>query len=202
MSILSIRWQQTCQQLSITADPVLFDFIVSQYSEPHRHYHTLQHLSECFYYFDLVKAQANNAAAIEMAIWFHDIIYNVKANNNEVRSAQLAMDYLAPYNLPHTILTSIYQLIQVTDHKQQVKNLDEQIIVDVDLAILGASSVRFAEYQQQIRSEYSWVPYFLYKTKRKQILTTFLNQQPLYHTPKLATLLAKQASLNLSLATQ
>lgn len=199
---LSIRWQKTCEQLSIPAEPALFDFIVNQYSQPHRHYHTLQHLTECFYYFDLVRLEANNATAIEMAIWFHDIIYNVKANDNELRSAQLAMDCLAPYNLSHTTLTHINQLIQATDHRQQVKNLDERIIVDVDLAILGASSTRFSEYQQQIRAEYSWVPYFLYKTKREQILTTFLNQQPLYYTPTLAKLLAEQAAINLCLATR
>lgn len=197
---LQDRWMETCQQLGIVVDQTIFIKLVNHYSQAHRHYHTLQHLEECFSYFDLVKEQATMPAAIEMALWLHDVIYDVKSPNNEQNSASWAVTCLQQLKLEQQYIDKIYQLIMVTAHQAAAKTQDEKIMVDVDLAILGAKPQRFAEYQQQIRKEYSWVPYFLYKIKRKAILKSFLERPVIYQTATLHNLLEKSARVNLTKA--
>lgn len=197
---LQNRWTETCQQLNVVTDQTVFIELVNHYSQAHRHYHTLQHLEECFSYFDMVKDQAEKPAAIEMALWFHDLIYEVKSHNNEQRSANWAIKKLQQLKVEQQYIHNIYQLIMLTAHQVKPVTQDEKIIVDVDLAILGAKSPRFAEYEQQIRKEYSWVPYFLYKMKRKAILRSFLERPAIYQTATLYNLLEKQARANLTKA--
>lgn len=195
---LQIRWIDSCQQLGVVPDQTIFIKLVHYYSHSDRHYHTLQHLQECFSYFDLVKDQAEVPTAVEMALWFHDAIYNVKGHNNEQLSAQWAVKCLQSLKVEQNIINQVQQLIMITTHQAMPQTTDEKIIVDVDLAILGATPQRFAEYEQQIRKEYSWVPCFLYKMKRKAILKSFMKRLAIYQTAKLFNLLEQQARDNLS----
>jgi predicted metal-dependent HD superfamily phosphohydrolase len=70
------------------------------------------------------------------------------------------------------------------------------LLVDIDLAILGADPVRFAEYDRQV-AEYAWVPRLVYGFKRKQVLRGFLDQAFIYATPHFRQLLEAQARSNL-----
>src|SRR5437660_7778156 len=64
--------------------------LVSFYSEPHRHYHNQGHISECLDEFDASRYLARRPLAVELAIWFHDAIYETRAADNEEKSADLA----------------------------------------------------------------------------------------------------------------
>ena len=77
---------------------------------------------------------------------------------------------------------------------------DEQVLVDVDLAILGAAPARFAEYELQIREEYAHVPGFLFRMKRRAILKSFLDRLAIYSTPLLREQLESRARINLATA--
>ncbi len=68
------------------------------------------------------------------------------------------------------------------------------------MAILGATSKRFIEYQQQIQCEYHWVDSEIYQHKHKQVLTHFFLQQPLYQTTFFQDHFEFQAKQNLTLA--
>ncbi len=70
-------------------------------------------------------------------------------------------------------------------------------MLDIDLAILGASSARFFEYEIQIQHEYSWVDFSTYRSKRAQILNEFYQQTPLYQTHFFQDKLEQQAKQNL-----
>ena len=71
-------------------------------------------------------------------------------------------------------------------------------LVDIDLAILGVSPARFAEYDAQVAAEYAWVPRLVYRFKRKQVLQSFLQRDAIYATPHFHQLLEAQARRNLS----
>jgi predicted metal-dependent HD superfamily phosphohydrolase len=60
---------------------------------------------------------------------------------------------------------------------------DAKLIVDIDLAILGATPERFAEYETQVRQEYAWLPSPVYKRERGRILNGFLKRKNIYSTP-------------------
>src|SRR5262245_5292010 len=81
-------WRAMWKRLGAAAsDAVLFDDIVAAYREPHRHYHTLQHLDECFAKLQTLRAAARHPEEIDLALWFHDAIYDVARTDNEARSA-------------------------------------------------------------------------------------------------------------------
>ena len=47
---------------------------------------------------------------------------------------------------------------------------DAQLLVDIDLSILGSPAERFERYDQDVRKEYAWVPGFRYQEARAQVL--------------------------------
>jgi len=59
---------------------------------------------------------------------------------------------------------------------------DAAVLVDVDLSILGQGEKRFAEYEEQIRQEYDWVPAAIFASKRAEILESFLARKFIFHT--------------------
>jgi predicted metal-dependent HD superfamily phosphohydrolase len=77
---------------------------------------------------------------------------------------------------------------------------DEQLLVDIDLAILAADDERFAEYERQIRAEYAFVPEATFVARRRSILAAFLDRERIYSTPRLHDELERPARANLARA--
>lgn len=175
----------------------LRDELLACYAEPQRHYHTQQHLEECLALLEQVRDLAEHPEEVEMALWFHDAIYDVKGSGNEERSAEWAHRALVAAGAAPTAAERVRQLVLVTRHDGVPGNVDEQVLVDIDLAILGAERPRFDEYERQIRDEYAFVPGFLFRRKRRQILRTFLDRPVLYSTAMLRERLEARARENL-----
>lgn len=169
------RWQEMWKALGAAhRDPKLRDELIARYREPHRKYHTLQHLEECFEKFDEVRALAEHPAEIELALWFHDAIYDVKRRDNEKKSADWARKSALAAGTPADACERVHALVMATRHKAIPRGTDAEILVDVDLSILGAAPERFDQYERQVRQEYAWVPEFLYRRERTAILKEFL----------------------------
>jgi predicted metal-dependent HD superfamily phosphohydrolase len=94
----------------------------------------------------------------------------------------------------------VHALVMATRHTALPVGGDEQLLVDIDLAILGAAPARFAEYEQQIREEYGHVPDGLFRPKRRAILRSFLERPRLYSTPQFHAALEDTARANLQRA--
>lgn len=156
--------------------------VLARYAEPHRHYHTQQHLAECLALFDETCALAADAAAVELALWFHDAIYDVPGHGNEERSADWAFDALQAAGAREGLPASVRRLVLCTRHDALPDAGDECLVVDIDLAILGAGPERFAQYERQIRTEYADVPEALFRSKRGEILRAFLARPAIYGT--------------------
>lgn len=203
MSLLQTSWQRCWHALSATGDGAAhFQWLMNAYQQPQRKYHTLQHLEECLRLLDANFHLAERPAEVEMALWFHDAVYDVKGSSNEAQSAQAATDALLPAGVDQAAIERIGELILATRHAVLPTGTDQQLLVDIDLAILGAEPQRFAEYELQIREEYRWVPKAEFCRKRSEILQMFLARTPLYHTPPLRQQLQEQAHGNLRLSIQ
>ncbi len=175
----------------------LMSQILERYSESHRQYHTLQHLKECLDLAEKFSDLSENPLIVEIALWFHDAIYDVKMPNNEEKSAVFAETELKQRGIDSEIIQRVSQLILITRHSVQPKTSDEEILADIDLAILGANNARFLQYEQQIRREYDWVPESLYQVKRREILQAFLNRDHIYNTPRFRDIYEDKARENL-----
>lgn len=182
MTLLT-RWQSMWRQLgALQSDDKLFARLVECYSEPHRRYHTVQHLHECFTHLDEVRSLAEQAGEVEVALWFHDAIYDTRRKDNEERSAAWARSSALSSGLPPERADRIAELIVATKHDAVAVGTDASLLVDIDLAILGADTARFDEYEVQVREEYAWVPKPFYRKARRQILQQFLDRERIYST--------------------
>lgn len=178
----------------------LRDALIQRYAEPQRRYHTQQHLAECLQLFDEARALAQHAAEVELALWFHDAIYELRGSDNEGRSADWAHEALVAAGVAGDAALRVRELVLATRHDALPQGQDAQLLVDIDLSILGAEPARFAEYEQQIRAEYGFVPGFLFRHKRRAILQAFLDRPQLYATPFMHERFEAQARINLGLA--
>ena len=67
-----------------------FADLAARYSEPTRHYHDLQHLEEVLDTVGRFQDQARDSAALGLAAWYHDAVYDTRAHDNEEKSAAFA----------------------------------------------------------------------------------------------------------------
>ena len=92
----------------------------------------------------------------------------------------------------------VRDLVLATKHDAVPETVDARLLVDVDLAILGAPRGRFAEYEAQVRREYAWVPEPAFRTARAKILGEFLARPAIYSTPGFRGRLEARARENLA----
>ena len=194
------HWLRAWNELQHTPPRSLYEQLLQAYSEPQRHYHTLQHLAECLQLQSDSAHLAQHPAEIAIALWFHDAVYDVKAHDNEARSADWAVAALQAAGVSVEVQTRVHALIMATEHTAAPLAGDAALLVDIDLAILGATPARFAEYERQIRQEYAWVPEEVFVEKRRAVLQGFLAMPHIYSTAFFQQHRAAQARSNVQTA--
>ncbi|WP_128003647.1 HD domain-containing protein [Piscinibacter defluvii] len=197
--VLRRSWSRIAAAFSAALEhSSLRENLTSRYAEPRRSYHTLQHLEECLTWFEASAHLAAQPQEVEAALWFHDAVYEPRAPGNEDLSASLAETSLVAAGASHEAARRVAALVLVTKHTALPASPDEQLLVDIDLCILGASAPRFAEYEQQVRAEYEFVPEAVFKQKRSAILRSFLARPRIYGTEFFYSRLEQQARINLA----
>lgn len=187
----------------------VWPIIEAHYSEPHRAYHTLEHISELLGHLDPVMSEHPNARALELACWFHDIIYVTKlpaAKNNEFLSAR-AMLSLLKQHAPHFFEAEFGQvalaaelILATRSHQvessfllgQPLSKMTAEQFLDADLSILASDPARFARYDQQIafewKPEHSGIAAEAYTAGRHKALAHFLDRPQLFYSEAFAHL--------------
>jgi len=193
-------WEQVLQTLGIeqVKAQTTFTALAEAYNSPGRVYHTLDHIQDVLEWIEKLRNRAADLPTIQLAAWFHDSIYDPHAADNEERSAVYAQSLLSSLALPSETVQAVSQMILSTKtHWTEASKRDCQILLDADLAILGASVLRYDTYAQAIRQEYSWVPEISYRTGRAQVLQMFLQRARIYWTEPMYTALEEQARENI-----
>lgn len=175
-------WRRAWTALGASAPAGLGERLLDCYAEPQRKYHTLQHLGECIGHFEAAIDLARHPGEVEVALWFHDAIYELKRQDNELQSASWAAKELQAAGLPAPVAERAHALIMATRHAALPETGDGRVLVDVDLSILGAGADRYAQYAAQVREEYVWVPGWIFRRKRKALLREFLARESIYGT--------------------
>jgi predicted metal-dependent HD superfamily phosphohydrolase len=141
---------------------------------------------------------AERLAEVQLALWFHDAIYDTRAQDNEERSARWAAESLSGADAPGEAAARVHALVMVTRHAAVPSGADAELLVDVDLSILGAPEARFAEYERQVRQEYAWVPEAGFRKARARVLESFLARPRIYSTSWFKRRLEERARANLA----
>jgi predicted metal-dependent HD superfamily phosphohydrolase len=172
------------------------------YRSDQRHYHGLSHIEALLALAREYREILADPEAIDAAIWFHDAIYDSRAKDNEARSAALARQKLAG-RIDTVRIDRIASMIEATathqlpDFLQDGARLDAALFLDMDLAVLGASSEAFDAYEQAVRQEYGWVPEPAWITGRSAVLKNFLARPYVFNTRQFRARFEQQARANM-----
>lgn len=201
IDILADRWKRLWQKLHVDIVPqFLFKELIQAYSSTDRFYHNLTHINSCFFIFDQTKFLAVHPEEVELAIWFHDAIYDTRRDDNEQKSAEWAEKIISQSGLNSSAAERVSGLILATRHRTEASETDARLVVDVDLSILGTDPEVFWRYEENIRKEYAWVPESLFRLKRAEILRSFLNREYIYYHTQYRGMFEEKARSNLKQA--
>jgi predicted metal-dependent HD superfamily phosphohydrolase len=183
------------------ADTVLTE-LVAAYAEPHRHYHTLDHIAAVLRLLDEHGAGVADQDAIRLAILFHDAIYDPARQDNEAASAALAARQLALLGFPPPLIAKAERFILATRHSADAEiapaDADLALLLDLDLAVLAAAWPEYRAYADAIRLEYAVYPDAVYRPGRRRVLESFLARERIYRTERLRALWEAPARANLA----
>jgi len=196
---LQTMWQSICTNIGLEKhSKTLLIYIKNNYSESHRAYHNLSHIYTLLKITEQYKSEIENEHMLELAIWYHDIIYRATRKDNEVKSAEYALDVLLESIVPSLELEYLKSLIVSTKkHEYLIDNFDNRFLLDIDLGVLAASRDTYTQYASAIREEYRIYTNFLYKKGRRKVLKHFLEREWIYFTNAFRDLHESDARANL-----
>lgn len=173
--------------------------IESLYSAPGRYYHTLEHLAYMLEQLELVRQDVQDWNTVLFSLYYHDAVYDVMANDNEVQSALLAAERMQTLGVPSSVIEQCSLQILATQKHHTVADPDTNLFTDVDLAILGSEPAAYKAYSKKIREEYKVFPDPVYHPGRKAVLLHFLETKPVFKTNYFFERFEMQARQNLQL---
>ncbi|WP_299700849.1 hypothetical protein [uncultured Pontibacter sp.] len=193
------EWEALCR--SYTSDESLirqlWDELEKAYTAKDRHYHNLKHIAYMLELADRYELESPRQDLLYFAIFYHDIVYKATRSDNEEKSAAIAAERLHRLGIPEADLLLLKEMIIAT--KAHLTHTDElvNLLLDLDLAILGADAERYDRYSQGVRKEYSIYPDLIYKPGRRKVLQHFLSQDHIYKTPAFQEAFDEKARANL-----
>ncbi len=173
-------WNRTVTGTS-TAATTIFARLARLYGEPHRHYHTLDHIWRCLDEFDRVTELTDHPDAVEMAIWFHDAIYVSGAKDNEWRSAELFLQWSEGY-AASAFRGQVRDLVMATTHRESPSRQDERFVVDIDLSSFGLPWEAFERDGRHLRAECANMTDEEYFPGQLRFLLSLLNRSTFFFT--------------------
>ena len=195
------RWLALIARVTETprhdAARAVFDDLHTRYTAADRRYHDIHHINDCLQLFDNVRTLASQPNAIELAIWFHDAIYDSHKSDNEASSASLADSALMQLGVPRATRQSVCDLILATQHNAPPADPDAALLVDIDLSILGQPAPKFDAYEAGVRFEYAWVTDSAFRAGRSRVLQSFLDRPRIFTTDYFSAAFESSARQNL-----
>ena len=132
-TLLQRSWRRAGSEIGARGDGEALGLrLADSYREPQRRYHTLQHLAEGLAHLDPMRRLATAPAEVELALWFHDAVYDVRGDDNEARSAAWAADELRAAGAAAGAAERVHALVMATRHAALPATADEALLVDID----------------------------------------------------------------------
>ena len=177
------------------------DDLLIRYAEPHRHYHTATHIMFVLRHLhDMCPAPHELSREVIAAALYHDAIYEPRAADNEARSATIATIDLAAIGWPPESCKSVAALIRATAghlHDGAAEPGDASLLLDADLAILGADPGAYQAYVNGIRAEYDHIDDDQWVQGRSAVLRHFLDRSRLFITDRMFAAFEHRARANI-----
>jgi predicted metal-dependent HD superfamily phosphohydrolase len=184
---LADEWNRLMDSLNVPRENGrlrCFEELRAAYSESHRYWHNLDHIDSLLAEIGLPSHRLKGAlATLELAVWYHDVVYDTHRVDNEARSAEVARNALVELDIDRNLIERVCDLILMTrDHQAPVDDTEAQLFLDADMSILGTNSVLYQEYAADIRKEYAWIPDHVFYPGRRTVLGGFLSRPTIFRT--------------------
>ncbi len=205
LDALRSRWLRTllpARDGACHPDPYAYaNNLLARWQEPHRRYHTLDHLTAVLEHIDVLAeaGYADDLDLVRLAAWFHDAVYAPERSTNEERSARLAERALPEAGVPAAGTAEVARLVRLTvTHDPAPDDRNGQVLCDADLAILAAPQETYDAYAAAVREEYAFVPDDDFRAGRAAVLRQLLALPRLFRTPYGAQRWEKAARANIA----
>ena len=195
------RWLALWRGLGTGEGPVneIYADLAARYDENGRYYHNFNHIARVLRAADQLSQHARDFTAVQLALWFHDVVYDPRAADNEEKSAAYAAAALQRLQLRPDTIDEVLRLILMTKtHAAAAGDVDGYVVLDADLAALGAEWPQYLQDVNNIRQEYAFVPEPAYWQGRRRVLAGFLQRERIFQTELLFATLEARARQNIA----
>ncbi len=169
--------------------------LLERWSEPHRRYHTLEHLGAVLGRLDQL---GGATMAVTLAAWYHDVVYDPTRDDNEAASAALALATLPTAGVDRETVSEVARLVKLTaTHRPGRADGAGALLCDADVAVLGGTREEYAAYRQAVRAEYRALDEPSWRRGRSSVLRSLLARDPLFSTAEGRRLWEQAARVNL-----
>jgi len=180
---LEVAWQ-----LHVTTDRTLLDRLLARHREKHRRYHTAAHVAWVIRHVDELASvePIDHLDEVIAAAFYHDAVYEPTYPANERASARLARRDLMSIGCDAGAVERVASMIEATEHGATGTGGatgDTAVLLDADLAILGADPAGYSTYVTGVRAEYRHVADDEWRSGRAAVLEGFLDRPTIYSTP-------------------
>jgi len=200
MTAPEVELRTTWRHLAGSAHDDLLDAVLAAHREPHRRYHNATHVMWVLRHVTALVAAGQpvtDLPAVQLAALYHDVVYDPRATDNEARSAQRARRAADALGWIPARGALVERLIMATAG-HEAHDTDEAVLLDADLAILGASPAEYTAYVTGVRAEYAQVPDDAWRVGRAAVLRAFLDRPHLFTTDTMRRERAARARANLA----
>lgn len=195
LKLLQQRWQALAS--GYCSDSTIIEAywkdILNRYQEPHRAFHTVNHLQYIFNELHTVEC----TDSMNFSVWYHDIIYKPGSNKNKKNSAIYATAALNHLSVPKNIQHNVKIMIEATQLHHSEDN-QTQLFLDADMAILGSSSAQYSQYLKALKREFNSIPKVLYNRGRKRFIMQTLSAEKIFNSDYFGQRYEQQARENLT----
>jgi predicted metal-dependent HD superfamily phosphohydrolase len=172
--------------------------LVAAWSEPHRRYHGLAHLAGVLGLVGELAGDAADPAAVALAAWYHDVVYDPERDDNEQVSAERARAGLRGL-VPDERVDEVARLVLLTaGHSPEAGDANGAVLCDADLAVLAGPPDAYAAYASAVRAEYGHLTDEEFTAGRIAVLERLLAMPLLYRLPAVADVWTPRARANLT----
>jgi predicted metal-dependent HD superfamily phosphohydrolase len=181
-SALRVRFARLVARLGARTDSDdTFTRIYAAWSSELRRYHDVEHLTDCLREVDRLPVSPTRHL-VELALWYHDAVYEAGATDCEHRSAGWLATDAARLGLPESLARITAALVEATAHGAgRIPSDEAAVVADIDLAILGRDPLRFMDFEYSVEEEFGAVPTIAFRRGRGRFLAGLL-ENPIYRT--------------------
>jgi len=168
------------------AEPV-FERLRAAWGAAGRRYHGVEHLVDCLRELDRAAPLAGVADPAELALWYHDAVYEPGGEACEDRSAALLEADATALGIAAEAVARAAAAVRATAHatpapSAPATDLVTDLVLDVDLSILGRDALRFMDYEHAIEEEYAPRSRSAFRCARGRFLAALLGRPQLFRT--------------------